>query len=193
SHLHESPKVVTWPLMLLAIPALFIGYFTIDSLLFAGFFGNAIVVLPAHDVMAALQEHFHGAWPMLLHGFTSPVVWLSFAGVGLAALMYLGYPQQLPHFFARVFAWPRRVLEGAYGFDDFNAAVFGGGSRLLGRGLWRIGDVRLIDGLMVNGTAFLIGATALQWRKIQTGYLYHYAFVMILGLIGFMTWIVFLR
>lgn len=193
SHLHESPKVVTWPLILLAIPALFIGYFTIDPLLFSGFFGDAIVVLPVHDVMATLHEHFHGAWAMLLHGFVSPVVWLSFAGVGLAALMYLGFPQQLPRFFAHLFAWPKRVLDGAYGFDEFNAAVFGGGSRLLGRGLWRIGDVRLIDGLMVNGTALLIGATALQWRKIQTGYLYHYAFVMILGLIGFMTWIVFLR
>jgi NADH-quinone oxidoreductase subunit L len=193
SHLHESPRVVTWPLILLAIPALIIGYLTISPLLYSDFFGQAIVVLPAHDVMAQLSAHFHGAWAMVLHGFVSPVVWLSFAGVALAAIMYLGFPQQLPRFFAKVFAWPKRILDGAYGFDDFNAAVFGGGARLLGRGLWRMGDVRLIDGLMVNGTAFLIGTTALQWRKIQTGYLYHYAFVMILGLIGLITWIVFLR
>ncbi len=193
SHLHESPKVVTWPLILLAIPALIIGYVSIAPLLYSNFFGQAIVVLPNHDVMAHLSAHFHGAWAMVLHGFVSPVVWLSFAGVALAAIMYLGFPQQLPRFFAKVFAWPKRILDGAYGFDDFNAAVFGGGARLLGRGFWRIGDVRLIDGLMVNGTAFLIGATAMQWRKIQTGYLYHYAFVMILGLIGLMTWIVFLR
>lgn len=193
SHLHESPKVVTMPLILLSVPALLVGLFAIDPMLFSGFFEQAIVVMPGHDAMAHLHEHYHGVLAMMAHSLSSSVFWLAIAGVALSAVMYLLMPGTLPALFAKVFAWPKRVLDGAYGFDDFNNAVFGGGSRLLGRGLWRIGDVRLIDGLMVNGTAEVIGATALRWRKLQTGYLYHYAFVMILGLIGFMTWIVFLR
>lgn len=193
SHLHESPKVVTVPLILLSIPALLVGFFAIDPLLFSDFFEQAIVVMPGHDAMVHLREHYHGALAMMEHSLSSSVFWLAIAGVALSAVMYLLMPGTLPALFAKVFAWPKRILDGAYGFDDFNNAVFGGGSRLLGRGLWRIGDVRLIDGLMVNGTASVIGATATQWRKLQTGYLYHYAFVMILGLIGLMTWIVFLR
>lgn len=193
SHLHESPKVVTVPLILLSIPALLVGFFAIDPLLFSDFFEQAIVVMPGHDAMTHLREHYHGALAMMEHSLSSSVFWLAIAGVALSAVMYLLMPGTLPALFAKVFAWPKRILDGAYGFDDFNNAVFGGGSRLLGRGLWRIGDVRLIDGLMVNGTAGVIGATAMQWRKLQTGYLYHYAFVMILGLIGLMTWIVFLR
>ncbi|WP_407276316.1 NADH-quinone oxidoreductase subunit L [Halothiobacillus sp. DCM-1] len=193
SHLHESPKVVTWPLIALAVPSLIVGYFAIEPLLFGGFFGESIKVMPEHGAMASLQAHFHGAAAMLLHGLTSPVVWLSLAGVALAALMYLWQPDTLPALTARVLAWPKRILDGAYGFDDFNNVVFGAGSRVLGRGLWRVGDVRVIDGWLVNGTAALVAALSGQWRKLQTGYLYHYAFVMILGLIGLMTWIVFVR
>lgn len=193
SHLRESPKVVTVPLILLAIPALLVGFLAIDPLLFSGFFEQAIVVMPGHDAMAHLRDHYHGVVAMMAHSLSTSVFWLVIAGVALSAVMYLLMPGTLPALFAKVFAWPKRILDGAYGFDDFNNAVFGGGSRLLGRGFWRLGDVRLIDGLMVNGTAGIIGATAMQWRKFQTGYLYHYAFVMILGLIGLMTWIVFLR
>lgn len=193
AHLHESPKVVTWPLIALAIPSLIVGYFAIDPLLFGGFFGNSIKVMPEHGAMASLQAHFHGAAAMFVHGLTSPVVGLSLAGVALAAVMYLWRPDSLPALAARLFAFPKRILDGAYGFDDFNNVVFAAGSRLLGRGLWRVGDVRMIDGWLVNGTAALVSGMAGQWRKMQTGYLYHYAFVMILGLIGLMTWIVFVR
>ncbi|HUX82088.1 MAG TPA: NADH-quinone oxidoreductase subunit L [Halothiobacillus sp.] len=193
SHLQESPKVVTVPLILLAIPALVVGFFAINPLLYSGFFGQSISVLPDHDVLTELHAHYHGTMAMILHGFISPEFWLAMAGVGLAAVMYLGLPNTLPALFARVLAIPKRILDGAYGFDDFNNVVFAGGARLLGRGLWRVGDVRVIDGWLVNGTANFIGFTAQHWRRIQTGYLYHYAFVMILGLIGLMTWIVFLR
>ena len=193
AHLHESPRVVTWPLIALAVPSLIVGYFAIEPLLFGGFFGESIKVMPEHGAMASLQQHFHGAAAMFLHGWGSPVVWLSLAGVGLAAVMYLWRPDALPALAARVFAFPKRILDGAYGFDDFNNVVFGAGSRLLGRGLWRVGDVRVIDGWLVNGTAALVSMLAGHWRKLQTGYLYHYAFVMILGLIGLMTWIVFVR
>jgi NADH-quinone oxidoreductase subunit L len=130
---------------------------------------------------------------MFVHGLASPVVGLSLAGVALAAVMYLWRPDSLPALLGRVFAFPKRILDGAYGFDDFNNVVFAAGSRLLGQGLWRVGDVRVIDGWLVNGTAALVSGMAGQWRKMQTGYLYHYAFVMILGLIGLMTWIVFVR
>ena len=192
-HLHESPRVVTVPLILLAIPSLLIGAFVMDPLLFDGYFGQSISVLPAHDVLARIGAEHHGVLALIAHGFVSPVFWLAAVGVGLAAVMYLWMPQTLPALMARVMAFPKRILDGAYGFDEFNNAFFAGGSRLLGRGLWRIGDVRVIDGWMVNGTANVIGMMAASWRKLQTGYLYHYAFVMILGLMGLMTWIVFLR
>ncbi len=193
SHLKESPLVVTIPLILLAIPSVIIGWYATQPLLFGNYFGNAISVLPNHDVLGELSGHFHGVGAMILHGFTSPVFAMAMGGVLLAAIMYLWLPNTLPALVARVLAVPKRVLEGGYGFDDFNNVVFAAGSRLIGRGFWRIGDVRLIDGLMVNGTANLIGLAAASWRRIQTGYLYHYAFVMILGLMGLMTWIVFLR
>ncbi|MDG4867908.1 NADH-quinone oxidoreductase subunit L [Guyparkeria sp. 1SP6A2] len=193
SHVHETPKVVTVPLMLLAVPSLIIGFLVIEPLLFGGYFDDSIRVLANHGAMAALEAQFTGAWAMFLHGWATPVVWLALAGVAGAAIMYLGAPKVLPPLFARVFAWPKRILEDGYGFDGFNNAVIAGGSRLLGRGLWQIGDVRAIDGVVVNGAAVVVSYLARTWRKIQTGYLYHYAFVMILGLIGLMTWIVFLN
>ncbi len=193
AHVQETPKVVTVPLMLLAVPSLIIGFVVIEPLLFGGFFDDSIRVLANHGAMAALEAQFTGAWAMFLHGWATPVVWLALAGVAGAAIMYLGAPKVLPPLFARVFAWPKRVLDDGFGFDGFNNAVIAGGTRLLGRGLWQIGDVRAIDGVVVNGAAVVVSYLARTWRKIQTGYLYHYAFVMILGLIGLMTWIVFLN
>jgi len=190
-HVKETPKVVTVPLILLAIPSLIVGFVVIEPLLYGSYFDESLRVLATHGAMGALESQFHGAWAMFLHGWATPVVWLALAGVAAAAIMYLGMPKVLPPLFARVFAWPKRVLEDGYGFDGFNNAVIAGGSRLLGRGLWQIGDVRAIDGVMVNGSAAVVGYMARTWRLIQTGYLYHYAFVMILGLIGLLTWIVF--
>ncbi|MFP4271815.1 MAG: proton-conducting transporter membrane subunit, partial [Halothiobacillaceae bacterium] len=189
---HESPKVVTVPLILLAVPSVVIGYLAIQPLLFGGFFGDAIEVAPANDVIGQFRQHFEGSFSFMMHGFVSPVFWLAMAGVGLAAVMYLFKPA-LADVAARVLAGPKRMLDNAYGFDDFNNAVFARGSRLLGTGLWRVGDVRVIDGWLVNGTARSIGRAARYWRGMQTGFLYHYAFVMIVGLIGLMTWIIFLR
>jgi len=143
-------------------------------------------------VLAQLEQVFDSSFAFMMHGFVTPVFWLAMAGVGLAAVMYLFKPQ-LVDVVARVFALPKRVLEGAYGFDDFNNVVFARGSRMLGTGLWKIGDVRVIDGWLVNGTANVVGRLASYWRGIQTGFLYHYAFVMIVGLLGLMTWIIFLR
>ncbi|HSH85369.1 MAG TPA: NADH-quinone oxidoreductase subunit L [Guyparkeria sp.] len=187
----ETPKVVTVPLMLLAIPSLIVGFLVIEPLLFGSYFDDSLRVLATHGAMAAIESQFNGAWAMFVHSWVTPVVWMAFGGVALAAVMYLGLPKALPPLFARVFAWPKRVLEEGYGFDAFNDAVIARGSRLLGRGLWQIGDVRAIDGFLVNGSAAVVGYMARTWRLVQTGYLYHYAFVMILGLIGLMTWIVF--
>ncbi|MGC9457069.1 MAG: NADH-quinone oxidoreductase subunit L [Halothiobacillaceae bacterium] len=189
---HESPKVVTVPLILLAIPSVAVGYLAIQPLLFGGFFGDAIVVSPENDVIGQFRQYFDGSLSFMLKGFASPVFWLAMAGVALAAVMYLFRPG-LADAAARIFAGPKRLLDNAYGFDEFNNAVFARGSRMLGTGLWRVGDVRVIDGWLVNGTAQMIGRAARYWRGIQTGYLYHYAFVMIVGLIGLMTWIIFLR
>ncbi|WP_410473536.1 NADH-quinone oxidoreductase subunit L [Guyparkeria sp. TX1] len=192
SHAKESPKVVTVPLVLLAVPSLIIGFLVVEPMLFGAYFDDSIRVLATHGAMATLEDQFKGAWGMFLYGWTTPVVWMALAGVAGAAIMYLGMPNVLPPLFARVFAWPKRILEEGYGFDSFNNTVIAGGSRLLGRGLWQGADLRAIDGWLVNGTAAFVGYMARTWRLIQTGYLYHYAFVMILGLIGLMTWIVFI-
>ncbi|MFP4638999.1 MAG: NADH-quinone oxidoreductase subunit L [Guyparkeria sp.] len=193
SHVKETPKVVTVPLILLAVPSLVIGFLVIEPMLFGGYFDDSIRVLATHGAMAAIESKFHGAWDMFLHGWATSVVWMALGGVALAAVMYLGVPKTAPAAAAKALAWPRRVLEEGYGFDSFNNTVIAGGSRLLGRGLWRGADLRAIDGWLVNGSADLIGRMAQLWRRAQTGYLYHYAFVMILGLIGLMTWIVFLN
>ena len=191
-HVKETPRVVTVPLMLLAVPSLIVGFIVIEPLLFGSYFDDSLRVLATHGAMASLESQFSGAWVMFTHGWVTPVVWMALGGVAVAAIMYLLLPTVLPPLFARVFAWPRRVMQDGYGFDGFNSVFVAGGSRLLGRGLWQIGDVRAIDGLMVNGSAAVVGYMARTWRLVQTGYLYHYAFVMILGLIGLLTWIVFI-
>jgi len=193
SHVKESPKVVTVPLIILAVPSLFVGWFAIDPMLHGDFFGDAIVVFDHHAAQASLTAAYNGVFAMFLHGFVAPVVWLAFAGVLLAWFMYLVKPDTMPQMAARIFAMPRRVLDDAYGFDRFNNVFIAGGSRAIGRGLWQGADNRVIDGYLVNGTALVVARMAANWRRLQTGFLYHYAFVMILGLIGLLTWIVFLK
>ncbi|WP_202839176.1 NADH-quinone oxidoreductase subunit L [Luteimonas sp. SJ-9] len=189
---HESPWVVTLPLILLAIPSIAVGFFTVGPMLFgtdwsghretAPFFAGAIEVLSGNDVMARLKEElWHGPVAFALHGFVAPAFWLVLAGFLLATLMYLWKPQ-LPAKVAHVLRLPIRVLENKYGMDDLWIKGFAGGGLLLGRGSREV-DGRLIDGLFVNGAARLVDFTAGLVRRMQTGYLYHYAFAMIVGLI----------
>lgn len=193
AHVKESPKVVTVPLIILAVPSLFVGWFAITPMVHGDFFGQALTVFDSHAAQASLTAAYNGAFAMFLHGFVAPVVWLAFAGVLLAWFMYLVKPDTAPQQANRIFALPRRVLDDAYGFDRFNNTVIAGGSRAIGRGLWQGADNRVIDGWIVNGSAAVVARVAARWRRLQTGFLYHYAFVMILGLIGLLTWIVFLK
>jgi len=184
---HESPWVVTAPLILLAIPSVVIGYMTIQPMLFGEFFKDAIVVDAArHPAMAELAKNFHGAAAMALHGLQTLPFWLALAGVLAAWWMYLKQPA-LPAAFAKTFSPIVRILENKYYFDWFNENVLAAGARLLGRGLWKGGDEAVIDGA-INGSARGIGGLAGVMRGWQTGRLYQYALVMLLGIFGLLTW-----
>ncbi|HSR62146.1 MAG TPA: NADH-quinone oxidoreductase subunit L, partial [Gammaproteobacteria bacterium] len=182
SHLHEAPAVVTVPLFILAIPSLIIGAYLIGPMLFGGYFGDSIYVAAEHDVLAHIGREYHGLLAFTMHAFQQPVVYLAFSGLFLAWLFYIRMPG-LPEQFAKAFGPLYRLLVNKYGFDDFNQAVFAGGTRNIGKFLWQIGDVRVIDGVMVNGTANAVRLFSGVIRHIQSGYLYHYAFSMIIGLL----------
>ncbi len=189
-HLHESPKVVTWPLILLAIPSVILGALTIGPMLFGGFFGDAIVVDPSRDVLAEIGSHYHGVVKFVLHGFQVPAVYLALAGAVSAWYIYLRKPS-IADWFADKFGFLHRLLDNKYGFDDFNQKVFAGGSLALADKLWTVGDVKLIDGMMVNGTANKIGVLSSVVRKLGSGYLYNYAFAMIVGLLAMLSIFIF--
>jgi NADH-quinone oxidoreductase subunit L len=191
-HLHESPWVVTLPLVLLAIPSIVIGWPTIGPLLFEGWFDGAIHVLPGHDTLGHLGEHWHGPGAFLLHGLQSPAVWLAAAGVLAAWYLYLKRPELAATLRERAGAL-YTLLANKYYFDDFNEKVLAGGSRALGRILWRGGDVGVIDGAAVNGSARAIGWIANRARALQSGYLYHYAFATIIGLSILLGWLLWRR
>ncbi len=186
AHVHESPWVVTLPLVLLAIPSVMAGWMTIEPLLFGNYFGAAIKVAPSHNVLGEIGQHYHGIGPFIAHGLQSPPFLLATAGIGLAWLLYIRYPE-VPEQLRQRLKVVHRVLMNKYYADDFNEFVFARGARRLGSALWRIGDVRIIDGLAVNGTARIIGWFSSVIRHVQTGYVYHYAFAMILGLFLLMT------
>jgi NADH-quinone oxidoreductase subunit L len=189
---HESPWVVTLPLVLLAIPSVVIGYFTIKPLLFGDFFKDAITVDAArHGAMAELGEIFHGASAMAMHGLQTLPFWLALGGVVTAYVFYMLAPS-IPATCRRVLSPLVTVMENKYYFDWFNENVLSAGARLLGRGLWKGGDVALIDGVLINGSAKLVGWLASLVRLFQTGYIYHYALVMLIGVFALMTWFVFL-
>jgi NADH-quinone oxidoreductase subunit L len=184
---HESPWVVTLPLVLLAIPSVVIGYLTIQPMLYGDFLKDSIFVdLGKHHAMKEMAEAFHGAWAMALHGLTTLPFWLALAGVVTAYVFYLVKPEIPAAIKART-GFINRILENKYYFDWFNENVLSAGARLLGTGLWKGGDGMMIDGA-INGTARGIGGIASVVRLVQTGYLYWYALVMILGVIGLMTW-----
>jgi len=179
-HVKESPWVVTLPLVLLAIPSLAAGFMTMDPLLFGGYFGDSIKVLPAHDALKEIAVHYEGLGPFIAHGLQSAPFLLAIAGIGLAWLMYIRYPF-LPERVRAKFSAIYTLLLNKYYADEFNEFVFAGGARAFGRWLWKIGDEKLIDGLAVNGTARVIGWFSSIIRHIQSGYVYHYAFAMIVG------------
>jgi NADH-quinone oxidoreductase subunit L len=190
---HESPVVVTLPLVLLAIPSVLIGYFTIDALLYGDFLKDAIFVDTAkHPAMAELAHHFHGAMAMAAHGVTTLPFFLALGGVVTAFVFYMVAPQ-IPAMFAKVLRPLIVIGENKYFLDWFNENVLAAGARLLGRGFWKVGDQAIIDGLLVNGSAKLVGLFGSLIRLFQTGYLYHYALVMILGVFALMTWFVFIQ
>ncbi len=190
---HESPWVVTLPLVLLAIPSVCIGFITIEPMLFGGFFEGAIVVnADIHKAMASLKAEFHGPLQLALHGLSAAPFWLALAGVASAYYLYLVKP-----------AWPALIrsrfeplytlLDNKYYMDWINENLLARGARALGTGLWRGGDQTLIDGLLVNGSWKLVARLSGLARQLQTGYLYHYALVMILGVFVLMTYFVWLK
>lgn len=185
---HESPWVVTAPLILLALPSVFIGYWTIGPMLFGEFFKDSIVVdATKHLAMKDLAEHWHGAFAMAVHGLTTPVFWLAAAGVALAYVFYMVKPE-IPAAIQARFGFVYRLLENKYYMDWINENLIAPAARGLGRGLWKGGDVALIDGVAIDGSARAISGIAGIVRLFQTGYLYWYALVMILGVLGLMTW-----
>jgi NADH-quinone oxidoreductase subunit L len=190
---HESPWVVTLPLVLLAVPSVIIGFLTIEPLLFGDFLKSAVFVdAVKHPAMADLAHHFHGATAMALHAFSTLPFFLALGGVVTAFVFYMVAPQ-IPAMFAKILRPLIVIGENKYFLDWFNENVLAAGARLLGRGLWKVGDVAIIDGFIVNGSAKLVGLIGSLVRLFQTGYLYHYALVMILGVFALMTWFVFLH
>ncbi|MBI3903462.1 MAG: NADH-quinone oxidoreductase subunit L [Nitrosomonadales bacterium] len=177
---HESSWVVTLPLVLLAIPSLAIGYFTIEPILYGSFLKDAIHVIGSHPAMAELAEEFHGPAAKALASVFDSTLWFAISGVVMAWFFYLKRPD-IPEKIKQRFHGIYTVLERKYGFDEFNDWFFAGGARLVSRFLWQFGDVKMIDGMMVNGTARLVGMCSGIVRRFQTGYIYHYAFSMIIG------------
>ena len=190
---HESPWVVTLPLVLLAVPSVALGYFTIEPMLFGSVMADAIATPhPTHPAMSLLHEEFHSATAMAIHALTSWPFALALAGVITAFWLYVLQPS-LPAKLQRLFQPLHTLLSNKYFLDDFNEKVLARATRWLANGLWRGGDQRLIDGWLVNGAWRVVGAVALVARRLQTGFLYHYAFLMVLGMFLLITWFVWLK
>jgi NADH-quinone oxidoreductase subunit L len=189
----ESPWVVTVPLLLLAIPSVVIGYFTIDAMLFGDFFKDAIFVnQDKHKAMHALGHAYHGAIAMALHALSTAPFWLALAGVVSSYYMYMINPA-VPAAIKRACMPIYNLFENKYYMDWINENILARGARALGMGLWKGADQSLIDGSIVNGSWKLVGAVSALTRQIQSGYLYHYALAMIVGVFLLMTWFVWLK
>ncbi len=191
-HLKESPAVVTLPLILLAIPSVFIGWFAIEPMLFGDFFKGVLHVASAHDTLGEIGEHYHNQVGFISHGVMALPFWLAMGGLAVAWYVYLMKPSIAQNLRIR-FDWLYALLDRKYGFDELNQFIFAGGSLLTGKLLWNVGDKTLIDGISVNGSARSFGVLAQAVRWIQSGYLYHYAIAMILGLLGLLFWFAELR
>ena len=184
-HLHESPWVVTVPLIALAIPSIGAGWL-IGPMLLGGYFGDSIQILPQHEAMARLESEFHGVLGMMTHAFATLPFWLSIAGIFAAWYLYLVKPD-LPTKIKSAAGPLSVLLDRKYFIDEFYSWLFAGGARALGHGLWKFGDVKVIDGFFVNGTARVVAGTAVLIRRFQSGYIYHYAFTMIVGVFVLMS------
>ncbi|MGH6609604.1 MAG: NADH-quinone oxidoreductase subunit L, partial [Burkholderiaceae bacterium] len=184
---HESANVVTVPLVLLAIPSLVIGFVTVQWMLAGDFFDGSIFVdVVRHPAVARLAEEARSATTMGLHGFVSAPTYLALSGVLLAAYLYLMRPE-LAASLKRRFSGLHKLLDNKYYLDRINEIVFASGARKIGFGLWRGGDVGLIDGIAINGSAKVVGWLAGASRLLQSGYIYHYAFGMIIGILVLVT------
>ncbi len=192
-HPHESPWVVTLPLILLAIPSVLIGYFTVEGVLYSDFLSDAIRIQNEHHpVMHELAEHFEGPFAMGALAWSTVPFWLALGGVFSAFYFYMVNPA-IPAWFKARLSWLQNILENKYYLDWFNENVLARGGRLLGGVLWKTADQRIIDGWLVNGTWRLMGKLAVWIRPLQSGFLYHYALVMILGVFLLMSWFVWLK
>ena len=188
SHLHESPWVVTVPLVLLAIPSAIIGWFTVEPVLFGGYFQDAIFETERHDVLARMAGDWHGSFGLVTHAFQTPIFWLAAGGVFTAWFLYLKRPD-IPEKIGQKFSGIYTLLDRKYYFDDLWIKGFAAGGRRIGQFLWAKGDELIIDGIIVNGTARSIGRFAGILRRVQTGYLYHYAFAMFFGMTLILAWL----
>jgi NADH-quinone oxidoreductase subunit L len=184
-HLHESPWVVTLPLVILATISIGAGW-VIEPLLFGGYFGNAIQILPQHEAMAKMSAEYHGIGGMMAHALTTLPFWFSVAGIFTAWYLYM-VRTELPAKISQAAGPLYTLLDRKYFIDELYSWLFAGGSRALGRGLWKFGDVIVIDGFFVNGSARVVAATALLMKRFQSGYIYHYAFTMIVGVFVLMS------
>ncbi len=184
-HLHESPWVVTLPLIILAIPTVGAGWL-IGPMLFGGYFGDAIQIAPQHGAVAQMAEGFHGIVEMMTHALSTAPFWLSIGGIFTAWYLYM-VKTDLPEKLKQIAGPLYTLLDRKYYIDEFYSWLFAGGARALGGGLWKIGDVKVIDGFFVNGAARVVGWTALLVRRFQSGYIYHYAFTMIVGVFVLMS------
>ena len=191
SHLHETPLVVTVPLVLLAIPSAAIGWYTVAPVLFGDYFGSAIAVNSGRDVLADMGRDWHGSFGLVAHSIQTPVFWLAVGGVLTAWFLYLKRPD-IPELIQKKLSGLYNLLDRKYYFDDLWIKGFAGGGRQLGSFLWHKGDELVIDGAIVNGTANSVARLAAVMRQLQTGYLYTYAFAMIIGLTVLLGWLIWL-
>jgi NADH-quinone oxidoreductase subunit L len=174
---HESPPVVTLPLVLLAIPSVAAGW-VVGYVVYGDYFQNSLV---RHEA------EYHGLWAFMAHGLVSIPFWLALAGIATAWVLYLKKPA-LPKLIAMELGPLYALVERKYGFDELYAWLFAGGARNLGKGFWKIGDQTLIDGLMVNGSARVVGWFSSVVRLFQTGFVYQYAFTMLIGVVLLAFW-----
>ena len=186
---HESPWVVTLPLILLAIPSVLVGAWAVDPMLFGKFFNGVITVLPQHPAMHELHEEWHGWVAFGLHAFQTLPFWLVVAGAVIAWYCYLINPK-VPAAIKSSLSGVNKVLENKYYVDWVNEQIIARGLRCLGRGLWQTGDRGIIDGFLINGSARVVGWVAAVSRHLQSGFIYHYAFAMIIGIMALVTFFV---
>jgi len=190
-HVHESPWVVWLPLVLLAIPSIGSGWW-IGKIVFGDYFGGAIAVAPDHEWIRTLAEEFHGVWPFMLHGMTAAPFWFGLAGAVLAGYLYLvrtDLPKRIAIGLGPLYA----LVERKFGFDELYSWLFAGGARAIGTGLWKGGDQTVLDTVIINGSARVVGWFAAVMRLLQSGVIYRYASSMLVGVVVLIAWFVLLK